>query len=151
MPSESVDKVIALLRDRAQGATKDGLAPKITSTTISFRYSTDQREDPWGDAVLLLTKIALRSRDLLTDSFKTRELKIADIALPDYLKAMDVTGDALIELALEKGCESPWVLARAREEMSALDAYRTSDDAGEKRCQWLIDLIKDRKQRGRKQ
>ena len=64
---------------------------------------------------------------------------------------MDVTGEALVELAREKGCEPPWVLARAREEMSALDAYRSSDDAGEKRCQWLIDLIKDRKQRGRKQ
>lgn len=46
MPPDSVDKVITLLRARVKGATKDGLAPKITSTTISFRYSTDQREDP---------------------------------------------------------------------------------------------------------
>jgi len=147
MPSESVGKVIDLLRDRVGGATKEGLTPKITSTTISFRYSTDHREDPWSDAVLLLTKIALRARDLLTDRFKPRELKIADIAVPDYLKAVDVMGDALVALALEKGCESPWVIARAREELEALDAYGTSDDAGEKRCQWLIDLIKGRKQR----
>lgn len=70
MPSDSVDKVIALLRDRVTGATKDGLAPKITSTAISFRYSTDPREDPWSDAVLLLSKIAIRSRELVTDRFQ---------------------------------------------------------------------------------
>lgn len=148
MPSESLDKVIALLRDRVTGATKDGLAPKITSTTISFRYSIDPREDPWSDVVLLLTKIAVRSRELLSDRFKPRELKITDITVPDYLKAMNVMGDALVAQALDKGWESPWVLARAREEMEALDAYGRSDDSGEKRCEWLSDLIKGRKPRG---
>lgn len=67
---------------------------------------------------------------------RPRELKTADIAMPDYLKAMDVMGDALVALALERGWESPWVLARAREEMEALDAYgrvrrpATSDASG---------------------
>jgi hypothetical protein len=147
MPTDSVDKVIALLRDRVRGATKDGLAPKITSTTISFRYSTDLREDPWSDAVLLLSKIATRSRELVTDRFKPRELKIADITVPDYLKAMNVMGDALVALALDKGWDSPWVVDLARKELDALEAYAASDDAGASRCQWLVDLIKGRNQR----
>ena len=142
MPSDSVDKVITLLRDRAQGAAKEGLAPKITPTTISFRYSKDPQEDPWSDAVLLLSNIAVRSRELVTDKFKPRELKKADIAVPDYLKAMDVMGDALVALALEKGWESPWVVQRAREEMVVLNAFGTSDDSGATRCQLLVDLIK---------
>lgn len=145
MPSDSVEKVITLLRDRVKGATKDGLAPKITSTTISFRYSTDQREDPWSDAVLLLSKIAVRSRELVTDRFKPRELKIADVSVPDYLKAMNVMGDALVALALDKGWESPWIAERARKDLDALDAYGASDDSGAHRCQWLVDLIKGRK------
>ena len=147
MPSDSVEKVISLLRDRVKGATKGGLAPKITSTTISFRYSTDQREDPWSDAVLLLSKIAVRSRELVTDRFKPRELKIADVSVPDYLNAMNVMGDALVALALDKGWESPWVVERARTEMEALHAYGTTDDSGEARCQWLVNLIKGRNRR----
>lgn len=67
--------------------------------------------------------------------------------MPDYLKAMNVMDDALVALALDKGWESPWVVERAREEMEALGAFGTSDDAGEHRCQWLVDLIKGRKQR----
>ncbi len=146
MPSDSVDKVITLLRDRVKGAIKDGLAPKITSTTISFRYSTDQREDPWSDAILLLSKIAVRSRELVTDHFKRRELKIADVSVPDYLKAMNVMGDALVALALDKGWESPWVVERARKELDALNASGTSDESGANRFQQLVDLIKGRNQ-----
>lgn len=146
MPSDSVEKVIKFLRDRVSSATKDGLAPKITSTSISFRYSTDPREDPWNDAVLLLSRIAVRARELVTDRFKPRELKIADIAVADYLKAMNVLDDALVSLALDKGWESPWVVERAREEMEALDSCGTTEDSSEDRCQWLVDLIQGRKQ-----
>lgn len=56
-------------------------------------------------------------------------------------------GDALVDLALEKGWESPWVVDLARKELDALEAYVASDDSGSSRCQWLIDLIKGRKQR----
>jgi hypothetical protein len=146
MPSDSLDKVMNLLRERVTGATKDGLAPKITSTAIAFRYSTDAREDPWSDATLLLSKIAIRSRELVTDRYKPRELKIADISVPDYLRVMNVMGDALVDLALEKGWESPWVADRARKEVDVLEANAASDDSNESRCQWLIDLIKGREQ-----
>jgi hypothetical protein len=64
-----------------------------------------------------------------------------------YLRAMNVMGDALVAMAQEKGWESPWVAERAQEELEALHAYGTSDDSGETRCQWLVDLIKGRKQR----
>lgn len=144
MPAESLDKVIGLLRDRVNAASKGGLAPKITSTSISFRYSADEREDPWSDAVLLLSKIALRPRELLSDRFKPRDLRIANIALPDYLKAMDVLVDALTAMAIEKGCESPWVVQQARNELEALDAYETSEESSEGRCQRILEMIKRR-------
>lgn len=143
MPSESLETVIGLLRDRVKGAAS-GLAPKITSTAISFRYSPDAREDSWSDAVLLLSKIAVRPRELVSDRFKPRELKIAGISLLDYLNAMDVMGDSLIELAIKKGCESPWVIDRARKEIEILDAILESDDVGHAKCQSLVDLIKGR-------
>lgn len=144
MPQESLDKVISLLRDRVKVASKSGLAPRITSTSISFRYSLDEREDPWSDAALLLSKIARRPRELMNDRFKPRELRIANIVLLDYLKTMDVLADALTGMAKEKGCESPWVVQRSREELEALDAYEGSDDSSEGRCQLILDLIKRR-------
>lgn len=142
MPSGSLEKVLQLLRDRVDGAKKEGLAQKITSTLISFRFANDAREDPWSDAVQLLSRIAVRPRELLVDNFKRRELKIANISVPDYLKAMDVMGDALVELAFDKGCESPWVIDRARGEMAMLVAWEVSDEPGDERCRKLIDLIK---------
>ena len=64
--------------------------------------------------------------------------------MPDFLKAMNVMGDRLVELALEKGCASSRVVECAREEMDALEAYSASEDSGSTRCEWLIDLIKGR-------
>lgn len=144
MPSDSVEKVVDLLRNRVTGATKDGLAPKLTSTTISFRYSTDKREDPWTDAVMLLSKIAIRSRELIADRFKPRELKVADILLPDYLKAMNVLDDALVVLGFDKGWDSPWVIDRAIKEAEMLETLISSDAPGEVMCQRLIALIQGR-------
>ena len=138
------EKVVDLLRNRVTGATKDGLAPKLTSTTISFRYSTDKREDPWTDAVMLLSKIAIRSRELIADRFKPRELKVADILLPDYLKAMNVLDDALVVLGFDKGWDSPWVIDRAIKETEMLETLISSDAPGEVMCQRLIALIQGR-------
>lgn len=107
MPPDSVDKVINLLRERVTGATKDGLAPKITSTEISFRYSTDPREDPWSDAAQLLSKIAIASRELVTDSYKPRKLKIAGITVPDFLKAMNVMAIGLSNWRSRKAVRHP--------------------------------------------
>jgi hypothetical protein len=142
MPADSVEKVVGLLRKRVDAAAKDGLAPRITSTAISFRYTTDTREDPWSDAVQLLTRIVVRSRELVTDQFKSRELKIADISVPDYISAMDALGDGLRTLIAEKGWKSAWVAERAQEELEALDAFSASDVDGPDRCQWIIDLIR---------
>lgn len=107
MPPDSVDKVIDLLRERVTGATKDGLAPKITSTEISFRYSTDPREDPWSDAAQLLSKIAIASRELVTGSYKPRKLKIAGITVPDFLKAMNVIAIGLSNWRSRKAVRHP--------------------------------------------
>ena len=142
MPADSVEKVVGLLRKRVDAAAKDGLAPRITSTAISFRYTTDTREDPWSDAVQLLTRIVVRSRELVTDQFKSRELKIADISVPDYISAMDALGDGLRTLIAEKGWKSAWVAERAQEELEALDAFSASDVEGPDRCQWIIELIR---------
>lgn len=141
MPSDSVDNVLKLLTERVKEAEKEGLVPKITSTEISFRYSKDDREDPWSDAAFLLSKIAVRPRELMADRFKPRQLKIAEIPLPDYLKVMNVMGDDLIAYALKKGPESPWAIDRSRHEMETLNEYETIVEPGENKCQMLIDLI----------
>ncbi len=103
------------------------------------------REDPWCDAVQLLIRIAVRARELVTDRFKPRELKIADISVPDYIAAMDVLGDGLMTLISDKGWESPWVAACALAELEALDALSASDIKGPDRCQRIIDLIRGEK------
>ena len=105
------------------------------------------REDPWSEAVQLLTRIAVRSRELVTDKFKPRELKIADISVPDYIAAMDVLGDGLKTLIAEKGWKSPWVASRALDELEALDAFSASEANGPGSCQWIIELIKGKKKR----
>jgi hypothetical protein len=78
----------------------------------------------------------------VTDQFKSRELKIADISVPDYISAMDALGDGLRALIAEKGWKSAWVVERAQEELEALDAFSASDVEGPDRCQWIIELIR---------
>jgi hypothetical protein len=141
MPPESVDKAVDLLRERMRSAEREGLAPKITSTRLAFRYSSDVREDPWTDALLLVADIVKKPRHLVSDRYAPRALKPAGIGVTAYLEAMDVWRDGFVKSALGQGWESPGVSARAHDELGALDSVMNSDLPGQKRLEQLLALL----------
>jgi len=83
-------------------------------------------------------------RKLITDRFKPRGLKIANITVTDYLKAMNIMDDVLVTQILADGWQSPWVVDRARREIEKLNDVSNNDEPGETGCNRLIDLIKGR-------
>ena len=141
MPESVIEEVLDKLKERAEVAIQKGFTPKITPTSISFRYSEDTKEDPWTDAHLLLADIVRRPRDMIVDPFASRRLKPAGITLNDYLVAMDVTGDGLVQMSRNKGEDSAWVKDRARQELDKLKEIIRREEDGSSKCLAMLEIL----------
>jgi hypothetical protein len=133
MASSDVDAIINSLTDRLKRALEGKVLPEVSYNSISFRDSNDVDQGSWGQAVRLLSSIALYSRkSIINELYFARGLKVDK---DELRKAMNVLDDAIY--AEDKNN----VYNRAKIEIEKVQEIVEGEMKNQDKCQALLDLI----------
>lgn len=110
----ALDEILRDVEARLSAARITNLLPKLTYSELVLRLEESNLSSPWGLALTLLKAAAEAPRHMLKGK------GWVDKDLP-VLGAMDVFGDALVDVAVKKQATPAKIVARAKREWAYLE------------------------------
>ena len=131
------DKLAAVLKDvekRLENALRERITPRPVYNQISAPALTNNAPpENWSQPLALLTCAATTMRESLTDAYFSLNFKKRTFKETEYLKAMDVFGDTILQTK---------DTAKAQDELRRIVQINDSADNAKQKCQHVWNLIK---------
>lgn len=95
LPDDVIKDIAKDLKLRLGKAFTGNFLPQVTYTSVNFIVNQESEvTSPWGQALSLLEKIACLPREIYSDPYKMRGIRLSQ---NDYANAMNVLDDALLQ------------------------------------------------------
>jgi hypothetical protein len=128
---EVIDEIVSDLSERLKKAVSGRFLPQISYMEVSFSPKLESEAvSSWGQALSIVEAIAKFPRELVTDPFKMRGLKVSE---REYAQVMDICNDTIHQRRPFK--------EEIREELDFVKGIMKEGFTHREKCELLFDII----------
>ncbi len=128
---EVIDEIVSDLSERLKKAVSGRFLPQISYMEVSFSPKLESEAvSSWGQALSIVEAIAKFPRELVTDPFKMRGLKVSE---REYAQVMDICNDTIHQRRPFK--------EEIKEELDFVKGIMKEGFTHREKCELLFDII----------